>query len=276
MATYAIGDIQGCYDALRRLLDQLSFDPAKDTLWFVGDLVNRGPDSLRTLRFIKKLGDAAVAVLGNHDLHLLALSAGNDKHGGKSNLDKVLDAPDRDALIDWLRQRPVMHYDPKLQISMIHAGLAPQWTMADAMACARELQYVLRGTGYRDYLLDIYGNQPDLWSNTLTGMDRLRFITNCFTRLRYCDTEGRLALKEKGPIDSQSESVIPWFLVPNRKTAGNRIIIGHWSTLGYYTDHNIWAIDTGCVWRGQLTAIQLKRGKDIKPISLDCSKLVGG
>lgn len=274
MTTYAIGDLQGCYEPLRRLLDRLSFDAANDTLWFVGDLVNRGPDSLRVLRYIKDLGDAAVSVLGNHDLHLLALATGNIKHARKSNLDDVLTAPDRDELLNWLRLRPVMHHDPKLQVSMIHAGLAPQWTLADAMACARELQYVLRGARYAEYLHEMYGNEPDLWSSTLTGADRLRFITNCFTRMRYCDTDGRLALREKGPVGSQSESIIPWFRVPNRKTAGDRIIFGHWSMLGYYASDNVWGIDTGCVWRRRLTAVQLKRGKEIKPISLDCSKLV--
>jgi len=274
MTTYAIGDIQGCYEALRRLLDRLSFDPATDSLWFVGDLVNRGPDSLRTLRFVKSLGSAAVTVLGNHDLHLLALSEGNEKHQKKSNLDKVLDAPDRDDLLYWLRHRPIFHHDPERQFSMIHAGLAPQWTLAEARSYAGELENILRGPGYREYLADIYGNQPEQWNDSLTGMDRLRFITNCFTRLRYCDKDGNLNLKEKGPLGAQSKSVMPWFQVPNRKTRGDRIIFGHWSTLGYYAGDNILAIDSGCVWGGQLTAIEIKRSTDIKVVTLDCSGLV--
>jgi bis(5'-nucleosyl)-tetraphosphatase (symmetrical) len=270
MATYAIGDIQGCYDVLLRLLDRLDFDPSKHKLWFVGDLVNRGPDSLRVLRFVKNLGDRAVVVLGNHDLHLLALAAGNLKHAKKSNLHEVLEAPDREELLDWLRHRPLMHHDAKKRFSMLHAGLPPQWGLEKALGCARELETVLRSPDYRDYLHAMYGNQPDRWADGLTGMERLRFITNCFTRLRYCDSDGTLALSEKGPPGTQPASLLPWFAVPHRATRNDRIIIGHWSTLGYRAEHNVWALDTGCFWGGRLTAIRVRKQKPIVPVDLDC------
>lgn len=271
MAIYAIGDIQGCYDKLRRLLDHLRFDPSRDRLWFVGDLVNRGPDSLATLRFVRDLEDCAVVVLGNHDLHLLALSTGNAKETNKSNLDAVLGAPDRDELVHWLRNRPLMYYDRQKDFALLHAGLPPQWDLVDALSCAREVETVLRGPDYADYLGAMYGNEPVRWSSTLAGMDRLRFITNCFTRLRYCDAEGTLALKEKGVPGSQSSGFQPWFAVPSRATKDVRIIFGHWSTLGYAAQHNVWALDTGCVWNGRLTAIRVRRKKTIKPISIPCS-----
>ena len=270
MATYAVGDIQGCYTELRQLLDRIGFDPVADNLWSVGDLVNRGPDSLSVLRWFKALGDRAVVVLGNHDLHLLALAAGNDKHAKKSTLDEVLSAPDREELLDWLRHRPVMHVDEKKRFAMIHAGLPPQWDLAQARACAAELETELRGPGYRDFLLAMYGNQPDLWSPDLAGADRLRFITNCFTRLRYCDPEGRLLLNEKAAPGLQSDGAIPWFKVPGRAPRDNRIVAGHWSTLGYVAEHNIWALDTGCLWGGSLTAVRIRRKKPIKVFELDC------
>jgi bis(5'-nucleosyl)-tetraphosphatase (symmetrical) len=270
MTTYAIGDIQGCYAQLRRLLDTLSFDPARDRLWFVGDLVNRGPDSLRTLRFIKDLDDRALTVLGNHDLHLLALAAGNPRQAKKSNLEPVLRASDRDELVHWLRHRPLMHFDAKKNFALIHAGLPPQWDLLDAMECAREVENVLRGPDYLDYLHAMYGNEPARWSRSLSGMDRLRFITNCFTRLRYCDTNGALALTEKAPPGSQAPGHLPWFAVPGRATREVRIIHGHWSRLGYAAHYNAWALDTGCVWKGRLTAIRVHKKKSIEPISVSC------
>jgi bis(5'-nucleosyl)-tetraphosphatase (symmetrical) len=270
MATYAVGDIQGCYSELRQLLDRIGFDPTADRLWSVGDLVNRGPDSLSVLRWFKALGDRAVVVLGNHDLHLLALAAGNEKHAKKSTLDDVLSAPDREELLDWLRHRPVMHVDDKKRFTMIHAGLPLQWDLAQARACAAELETELRGPGYPDFLHAMYGNQPDLWSPELAGADRLRFITNCFTRLRYCDAEGRLLLNEKAAPGLQSDQAIPWFKVPGRATREERIVAGHWSTLGYIAEHNLWALDTGCLWGGSLTAVRIRRKKPIKVFDLDC------
>lgn len=268
MSIYAIGDLQGCYRELRTLLDRLAFDPHADQLWFVGDLVNRGPDSLAVLRFVHDLGDAALVVLGNHDLHLLALAAGNRKHAAKNTLDAVLKEPDRDDLLDWLRQRPVLHHDAERGITLIHAGLPPQWDLAEARACAAELEAVLR-SGDRDYLFAMYGNQPDRWSPDLTGLERLRFITNCFTRLRFCAPDGTLALKEKGEIGSQSPGLIPWFQVPGRRTRHDRIIFGHWSTLGYRSEDNVWAIDSGCLWGGALTAIRLDESP-MRPIQVGC------
>ncbi|MEA3274379.1 MAG: symmetrical bis(5'-nucleosyl)-tetraphosphatase [Pseudomonadota bacterium] len=279
MATYAIGDVQGCYNELRHLLDQLGFDPARDRLWLVGDLVNRGPDSLRVLRFIKGLADRALVVLGNHDLHLLALAAGNSKHGKKSNLDEVLAAPDRDELLHWLRHRPLMHHDAKKGFSLIHAGLPPQWDLFEALAHARELETVLQGPDYQEYLHAMYGNEPNRWSEGLAGMDRLRFITNCFTRLRYCDADGNLALKEKGPPGTQAASYMPWFEVPARRTRDERIIFGHWSSLGYWSDGNVWALDSGCLWGKRLTAIRVRKTKPVAPLWVDCAGLtvpVGG
>ncbi|MBK1693820.1 bis(5'-nucleosyl)-tetraphosphatase (symmetrical) [Chromatium weissei] len=270
MSIYAIGDIQGCLTELQTLLHQLQFDSQHDRLWFVGDLVNRGPDSLAVLRFIRALGDAAVVVLGNHDLHLLALAAGNTKHADKSNLNAVLNAPDRNELLHWLRQRPLLHHDAERQLTLIHAGLPPQWTLADARAAAFELETALRGEDYSTLLSALYGNQPDRWSPNLTGMERLRFITNCLTRLRFCTPNGRLALKEKGDLGSQTPGLIPWFQVAGRRTRHDRIIFGHWSTLGYYAGENVWAIDSGCLWGGMLTALQVEP-LPLTPIQLKCN-----
>ena len=271
MATYAIGDIQGCEDELRRLLDLLRFDPARDLLWFVGDLVNRGPGSLGVLRLVRSLDASSVVVLGNHDLHLLALAEGNGKHAKKSNLDAILAAPDRDALLDWLRHRPLMHHDARRGFTMVHAGLPPQWTLAEALAHARELEEALRRPDYRGFLFAMYGNEPACWSPDLAGMDRLRFITNCLTRLRYCSADGTLALKEKGTLASRPKHLIPWFQCPERKTRGDRIIFGHWSSLGYWNRDNVFGIDSGCLWGGSLTAIRLRRTKPIEPVHLPCA-----
>jgi bis(5'-nucleosyl)-tetraphosphatase (symmetrical) len=253
------------------LLDVLRFDPDRDRLWFVGDLVNRGPESLATLRFVKDLGDRALTVLGNHDLHLLALAAGNPRQAKRSNLDSVLQAPDRDELLHWLRYRPLMHFDERKNFALIHAGLPPQWDLLDAQTCAREVEAVLRAPDYPEYLQAMYGNEPDRWSGSLSGMDRLRFITNCFTRLRFCDTDGVLALREKVAPGAQTPGYVPWFAVPDRATRDVRIIFGHWSTLGYAAEHNTWALDTGCVWKGRLTAIRVRKRKPIEPFSVPCS-----
>jgi bis(5'-nucleosyl)-tetraphosphatase (symmetrical) len=271
MPIFAIGDVQGCYRELQRLLERIPFDPLLDRLWFVGDLVNRGPDSLRVLRFVRDLGEAAVTVLGNHDLHLLALAVGNAKHADKSTLDAILTAPDRDALIDWLRRRPLLHHDPLIGFTMIHAGLPPQWTLAEAQGHARELEAVLRGPEARDYLFAMYGNKPRRWAPELSGMERLRFITNALTRLRYCTPEGALALGEKGHIGSQSKDLVPWFRMPERRTRGDRIVFGHWSTIGYLAEHNVWGLDSGCLWGGALTAIRLDPSGSVTPVQIDCA-----
>jgi len=271
MAIYAIGDIQGCYDKLRQLLDKLCFDPARDRLWLVGDLVNRGPDSLATLRFIRGLGEHALTVLGNHDLHLLALAAGNRKQAAESTLDPVLRATDRDELLYWLRGRPLMHFDEHTRFALIHAGLPPQWDLATALACAREVETVLRGPDHADYLHALYGNKPARWSDSLTGMERLRFITNCFTRLRYCKADGTLAFKEKGAPGSHGSEYLPWFTLPDRAARDTRIIFGHWAALGYTVGHNTWALDSGCVWKGRMTAIRVDSEPPGGPVSVPCS-----
>ncbi|MES9884293.1 MAG: symmetrical bis(5'-nucleosyl)-tetraphosphatase [Sedimenticola sp.] len=271
MAIYAIGDIQGCYDELMRLLEKIDFDPAKDTLWFAGDLVNRGPNSLQVLRFVRGLRTSAVSVLGNHDLHLLAISEGNLKHKSKDRtLDPILKAEDRDELLHWLRHRPLMHHDKKRGFSLVHAGLPPQWDIATARSCAKEVETVLKGKGLHEYCMQMYGNQPDSWSPKLEGMDRLRFITNCFTRIRYCDATGALALREKCTPGTQRDKLVPWFEHPDRASRHDRIIFGHWSTLGYRQQSNVWAVDTGCLWGGQLTALRLRKRRAPTPIHLNC------
>lgn len=270
MAIYAIGDIQGCYDELQRLLQRIAFNPARDRLWLAGDIVNRGPKSLEVLRFAKSLGSRAITVLGNHDLHLLALSQGNRSHYKHGTLEQILRAPDRDELIHWLRHRPLMHHSAKRGFSLIHAGLPPQWDIATALRRAREVEKVLQGPGFHDYCHAMYGNHPDRWSDNLRGMDRLRFITNCFTRLRYCTRDGRLAMKEKGAPGGQDASLVPWFKVPGRASRGQRILFGHWSTLGYYHGENVWSLDTGCLWGGQLTALRLRKKRPPKPVQLPC------
>lgn len=256
MAVYAIGDVQGCYDDLQRLLDHLGFN-SDDKLWFCGDLVNRGPHSAPVLRFVRNLGARAITVLGNHDLHLLAMAEGHSKHYPKDTLDNVLDAPDRDELLFWLRQQPLLHHDAELGYTLIHAGLPPQWDLSLARQCACELEAVLRGPTYRHYFEHMYGNQPDRWTPELNGMERLRFITNCFTRLRYCEIDGRLYLKDKGAPGNQPANVMPWFAVPGRKTAHDRILFGHWSTLQVGKRNNTFALDGGCVWAGTLAALRL-------------------
>lgn len=271
MAVYAIGDIQGCYDQLLKLLERIEFDPSEDRLWLAGDLVNRGPRSLETLRFVRKLGKSAISVLGNHDLHLLAVAQGHPKHKDKDHtLDAILQADDRDELLDWLRQRPLIHHSNKLGFTLIHAGLPPQWDISTAIRLASEVESTLRNADYRDFCMAMYGNRPSRWSNDLSGMDRLRFITNCFTRLRYCNADGSLALKEKGPPGSQRSGCLPWFALPDRASRNDRILFGHWSTLGYWQGNNCWALDSGCLWGGNLTALKLRRSKSPKVFQLDC------
>jgi bis(5'-nucleosyl)-tetraphosphatase (symmetrical) len=258
MASYAIGDVQGCFSQLQALVAQIQFDPACDQLWFVGDLVNRGPDSLAVLRWIKSLGNRAQVVLGNHDLHLLAVSEGFLKYHRDDHLTAVIRAPDRVELLDWLRHRPLLHHDPLLCISMIHAGLPPQWTLADAQTHAAEVEAALQGVAYREFLEQMYGNRPKSWDAQLTGWQRLRFITNCFTRLRYCDADGRLALEEKGAPGSQPTHLYPWFAVPQRRSRADTFVFGHWSTLGFHAGDGVYALDTGCLWGGRLTALCLE------------------
>ena len=268
MATYAIGDIQGCYDDLMGLLEEIQYNPEKDRLWFTGDLVNRGPDSLRVLRFVRDLGDAAVTVLGNHDLHMLALAEGHAPNHRSDTLDEILNAPDREELLSWVRHQPLLYHDEKLRFTMVHAGLPPQWDLALAQQCAAEVESVLQGDNYLEFLANMYGNEPDTWDENLASWERLRFITNCFSRLRYCNKEGQLCLQPKGEPGTQPEGFMPWFEVPERKSRGMRIIFGHWSTLGLYHDNGVYSLDTGCLWGGLLTAMHLE--SDMSIYSYDC------
>jgi bis(5'-nucleosyl)-tetraphosphatase (symmetrical) len=269
MALYAIGDIQGCDAELGSLLKTLDFSPDRDQVWFVGDLVNRGPGSLATLRRIRALGDAATVTLGNHDLHLLAVALARAKIRSDDTLDAVLAAPDRDALLEWLLTRPLLHEDHALNMCLLHAGLAPQWDLPTARACAREFERALQRDP-RGVLGELYGDEPVRWEDSLTGPDRLRFIANCFTRLRYVDGEGRLALRAKGsPDKAQKKSLIPWFDAEHARWHGPRVVFGHWSTLGYFRNADVTSLDTGCVWGGSLTALRLD-APDAAPVQIGC------
>jgi bis(5'-nucleosyl)-tetraphosphatase (symmetrical) len=261
MAIYAVGDIQGCYDEFKLLLDKLRFDAARDQLWLTGDLVNRGPRSLEVLRLVKSLGNAAITVLGNHDLHLLAVSMGIDaKRKQGDTFDDILVSKDRDELLHWLRQRPLLHHDATLKQTLIHAGLAPQWTLMQAISCAGEVESTLREEESARILFEhMYGNEPDVWDETLEGWPRLRFITNCLTRLRACTSEGKLKLKFKESPSTLKDGLYPWFKVPGRRTQHDHIIFGHWSALGFYEGDNVLALDTGCVWGGTLCAVRLDK-----------------
>jgi bis(5'-nucleosyl)-tetraphosphatase (symmetrical) len=255
MSIYAIGDVQGCYDELRRLIDKLSFDPDHDELWFVGDLVNRGPKSLKTLRFVRTLGKAAVTVLGNHDLHLLAAS--EDVRFVDESLDKILEADDADEIFEWLRQQPLAVYRPEFNTLMVHAGVYRSWDPLKTVKLAREVEKVLRSTKYPKFLANMYGDTPTRWSGDLEGYDRLRFITNCLTRTRYCREDGSLNFDQKGPPGSQPKGLEPWFELKDRKSKSVRIVFGHWSSLGLLERQNLLMIDTGCVWGRKLTAARL-------------------
>ncbi len=271
MATYAIGDVQGCFEELQRLLAAVRFDPAIDTLWFAGDLVNRGPDSLAVLRFVHSLGDRVITVLGNHDLHLLACAWGGRRPHRHDTFAAVLNAADREPLLQWLRRRPLLHYDASRDTLLVHAGLPPQWSVHDALAMAAEVEQALRGGRCEEFLREMYGNEPDRWSSDLAGCERLRFITNCLTRMRFCTRRGRVDLKPKGPPGTQADKLLPWYAVPGRASQGTRILFGHWATLhlgpARTEDHNVVGLDTGCVWGGQLTAMRLDDGRQFSVAS---------
>ncbi len=268
MATYVIGDVQGCYDPLRRLLDKLNIDLTQDQLWFAGDLINRGPKSLETLQFIISLGDNARSVLGNHECHFLATARGYKKPHRSDTFAAILASDNAEELIQWVRSRPFFYTDKKLGYSMLHAGVPPQWSLSDVKQYATELETVFQGDHLDDFLANMYGSEPSLWTPKLIGNERLRFIINCFTRLRYCNLDGRLNLNVKGMPKPQEKNLIPWFQAPNRQTVNEKIIFGHWSTLGLHQENNTTCIDTGCLWGGQLTAIKL--GEPEQFISTDC------
>lgn len=258
--TYAIGDVQGCFDELQALLANIQFQPEKDHLWLVGDLVNRGPKSLEVLRFVKNLPNAKV-VLGNHDIHLLAKACGFRPLKKEDSLQPIIDAPDCDELLNWLRHQPVLHHDPTLGHVMTHAGIFPQWDLAEAKACAAELEAVLRGDDYVQAIPHLYGDEPHQWSQNLTGWDRLRFIINAFMRMRFCDAQGELDFEFNEAPGTQPKGYIPWYECPDRKIGNVNIVFGHWAALeGKTSASNVHAIDTGCVWGRTLTAIRLEDG----------------
>lgn len=272
MAVYAIGDIQGCREPLERLLEAIRFDPAADTLWFVGDLVNRGPDSVGALRLVRnQLGDRAVTILGNHDFHLMAVWYGKGVLKSDDTLRSVLDAEDGEELIDWLRQRPIMHTSQELGWAMVHAGIPPAWSFHEAERHAGELHRALLEQEPTHLFGELFGNEPADWSPHLTGFDRLRYITNAFTRMRFVDTTGRLLLRFKGAPDEAPQGHRPWYEVRRELRSDTdplRLVTGHWSRLGYYDGHGIRSIDTGCLWGGKLTAVRLDQEE--APVSLQC------
>lgn len=262
MATYAIGDLQGCYDPLARLLDYLKFSPGEDQLWFVGDLVNRGPQSLEVLRFVKNLGDAAVAVLGNHDLHLIMQSEGFGKPNREDTLAPVLSSPDRDELLSWLRGLPLCH--ARDRFAMVHAGLLPSWTVAQALDLAEEVSIALRNPDYPEFLANMWGSEPNAWRNDLAGWDRLRVIVNAMTRMRFVTIDGRMEFRAPGakaPPERGPQNCVPWFDAAERKSTTHTIVCGHWSALGFRQTGALLALDTGCLWGGCLTAVRLEDGR---------------
>lgn len=256
MATYAIGDVQGCMDELGALVEACSFDAACDRLWFVGDLVNRGPDSLGVLRFVKRLGPRATVVLGNHDLHLLCLAEGVARKRPDDTLDAVLEASDRDELLDWLRSRPLMHVD--CDKVLVHAGLLPQWTVARAVELAREVEGALRGPAHHGMLANLYGSEPSEWDDSLVGADRIRVIVNAMTRMRFCTGDGKMEFRAKGSLEAAPPGYRAWFEAPRRLSADATVVCGHWSALGLRNERGLVALDTGCIWGGPLSAVRLE------------------
>ena len=261
MAIYAVGDVQGCFDDLRTKLDEVEFDTNKDTLWLTGDLISRGPKSLKTLRFLFSIRDSIITVLGNHDLHLLAL-AHNKEHrknfGVPADLQEILDASDKNDLLDWLLHQPLMHYDLVEDTVLSHAGVYPLWSLKKAFKFAQEVEKTLLKDKKRNaFFANMYGNQPNLWHDKLEGFERLRFITNAFTRMRYVSKQARLDLKFKGQPRRKPRTLLAWFDYPERRLADTKIIFGHWASLGHYQKDNIHCIDSGCVWGNELTLIKL-------------------
>lgn len=275
MAVYAIGDLQGCHSEFMALLEQLRFDPARDRLWLTGDLVNRGPASLKVLRAVRALGPVATVVLGNHDLHLLAMAwAPKTVRRREPELQAVLDAPDAGELLSWLAAQPLLHRDDALGWTLIHAGLPPQWSLDEAAACAGEIETALRDEP-RELLADMYGDNPDLWSPTLAGSDRLRFAVNCLTRLRFVDGDGRLLLGLKCPPGEAPPGTMPWFRHPQRATQADRILFGHWSALGYLAEPGLRCLDAGCVWGGALCALRLDQEEKVRMLPCRGSRRPG-
>jgi bis(5'-nucleosyl)-tetraphosphatase (symmetrical) len=256
MATFAVGDLQGCYQEFRRLLDLIQFDRAQDKLWLVGDVVNRGSDSLGVLRFIKDLKNSVIMVLGNHDLHLLMVAEGCARLHRNDTLNDILDAPDRDELLHWLRQQKLLHVDGNYV--MVHAGLLPSWSVAQASLLAKIVETALRSTHFPELCSHMYGNQPDHWDESLEGYPRLRVIINAMTRMRVCTPDGKMDFTHKGLVQDTPAGFLPWFETPDRASREATVICGHWSALGLQIRSNLIALDTGCLWGGSLTAVRLE------------------
>lgn len=269
MASYAVGDIQGCFSELQALLKLIQFNPQHDTLWITGDLVNRGPQSLEVLRFVKALGERAIVVLGNHDLHLLAVACGQQTLQKSDTLAEIINAPDGQAYCAWLRQQPLIHYDQGYVL--VHAGILPQWTLQDALNHAREVEKILRSDKYPELFRHMYGDVPNQWSEQLTGWERVRMILNVFTRMRFCDTQGTLDLSEKGLPSAPPSGFMPWFKIPSPAHKDLKIIFGHWAALNGQADEpHVYALDTGCAWGNCLTALRLEDGRRF---SVPCAKI---
>lgn len=259
MATYAIGDIQGCYRSLKALLGKISFN-ASDSLWLTGDLVNRGPQSVDVLRFVMDQGERVITVLGNHDLHLLALHHGQSQRQPGKTLTQVFDAPDRNELMNWLQQQPLLWDDAELGSVMTHAGIPHIWSLEQARSYAGEIEQILRSDRYAEYFDAMYGNQPDNWSESLKGVTRLRTLTNYFTRMRFIAADGQLEFEANGAPEDTPSGFAPWYTYPRKNPIQRRIITGHWAALGLYQDSQVSSLDTGCVWGHQLTALRLDDG----------------
>jgi bis(5'-nucleosyl)-tetraphosphatase (symmetrical) len=270
MATYAIGDVQGCYDQLMRLLERCDYDERRDHLWFVGDLVNRGPQSLATVRFVKGLGACAITVLGNHDLSLLVVAEGAHKGHASDTFGDILGAPDREELLTWLRGQKMMHADGGY--AMVHAGLLPQWSIEFALALAREAEAALRGPGYHDFIRSLYGNRPARWSDELSGHDRLRIVVNAMTRMRLVAADGTMEFSHKLGLANAPAGYLPWFEAPQRASRDTPVLFGHWAALGLVVREDVVCLDSGCVWGRQLSALRLE---DRELFQCDCAELQG-
>lgn len=270
MATLAIGDVQGCYDQLMRLLERADFDERRDVLWFVGDLVNRGPQSAKTVRFAMSLGTRQITVLGNHDLALLVVAEGIQKPHRGDTFDELLAAPDRDQLIAWLRHQNMMHAGGGY--AMVHAGLLPQWSIAQALALAREVEAALRGPDHREFLKHMYGNEPASWRDDLTGHDRLRVVVNAMSRMRLVTAAGAMEFSHKTGLAGLPAGYVPWYDAPHRASRDTAILFGHWAALGLLVREDVICLDSGCVWGRALTALRLE---DRRILQLDCPELEG-
>ena len=270
MAVYWVGDVQGCDAPLGRLLERVDFSPSRDTLVVLGDLVNRGPTSEQVLRRLMAMGNAVQCVLGNHDLHLLAVAAGAGRLKPMDTLDSILQATDRPALLDWLRHQRMAIWGNG--VLSVHAGVLPSWTLAQTLALAAEVESVLRGPDLNDFLYQMYGNEPAAWRDEWVGVARLRVIVNALTRLRFCSAQGVMEFAAKEGADAAPAGFMPWFDVPGRKTADVTVAFGHWSTLGQLQRHDVWAMDTGCVWGGCLSAMRLAADGQREMIQVMCEQ----